>query len=137
MLVLLTGCVERRISITSDPPGSQVWLDGKHIGTTPVTIPFSFYGTRELTLYRKGYQTYSVMQHIDSPFYQYFPIDFISEFLWPFHLQNWHRFFYILKPYPTLNRKEKNQLIQRANKLKNESEQEMQFTEHQSRKKES
>ncbi|HIA28532.1 MAG TPA: PEGA domain-containing protein, partial [Planctomycetes bacterium] len=47
-LLSVTGCVERMMQIRSEPTGAQVFLDGRHIGATPVTVAFDFYGTREV-----------------------------------------------------------------------------------------
>ncbi len=41
----LTGCVERTISISSEPSGALVHLNDEEVGRTPLTVPFTFYGT--------------------------------------------------------------------------------------------
>src|SRR5690606_3614274 len=43
------GCVHRRMTIRSDPPGALVLLEGEEIGYTPVSVDFTYYGTREIT----------------------------------------------------------------------------------------
>ena len=45
-----SGCVSRRMTIHSNPPGALVLLDGKEIGYTPCSADFLYYGTREVTL---------------------------------------------------------------------------------------
>ncbi|HQI29243.1 MAG TPA: PEGA domain-containing protein, partial [Sedimentisphaerales bacterium] len=42
--VLLTGCVERRLTIYTEPPGAIVTLNDQEIGVSPVTVPFNWYG---------------------------------------------------------------------------------------------
>ena len=81
--ILICGCVERKITITTDPPGAFVWLDGKKIGKTPLETPFIFHGTREITLQKKGYEIQSNMEPISIPWFQLFPIDFFTEFCGP------------------------------------------------------
>ncbi|NUM34836.1 MAG: PEGA domain-containing protein [Candidatus Brocadiae bacterium] len=112
------GCVERKITIVSDPQGAHVWLDGEKVGETPVSVPFSFYGTREITVSKEGYQLHSSMESIQAPVYQYFPLDFVSEFLIPVSLQDEHKFLYTLKPYFPLTAKQKKDLEKRADALR-------------------
>ncbi len=50
----LTGCVERTITVTSDPSGALVYLNDTEIGRTPVTVPFTFYGTYDVRLEHDG-----------------------------------------------------------------------------------
>lgn len=120
-LMILCGCVERKITIVSDPPGSSVWLDGKKIGTTPVTTPFVFHGTREITLQKKGYEIISSMEKVSMPIYQIFPIDFFAEFCCPYTFQDTHTFYYTMKPQLPQSTEEKQDLLKRAEKFKQTS----------------
>lgn len=108
--MMLLGCVERQLYIVSDPPQANVWIDGQPSGVTPVTIPFSFYGTREITLAYPGYEVYTVLEPIETPIYQYFPLDFIYEFMVPTTIQDEHHLTYTLKPYLPLTPAQKEQL---------------------------
>lgn len=49
----LISCVERRIDIQSTPSDAEVYLDGEYQGKTPISIPFDFYGTREVRLRKR------------------------------------------------------------------------------------
>ncbi len=49
-----TGCVQRTITITSDPPHAIVWLNDEEIGRTPVTVPFTFYGKYDVRIVHEG-----------------------------------------------------------------------------------
>ena len=115
-----TGCIERRMTIQSDPPGATVWIDGKPAGKTPLSAPFVFYGTREFTFHREGYEIFSTLEKVHPPVYQYFPIDFVSEFLLPFTLLDEHSFFYTLKPYFPKTSAQKQELEKKAGLLRNE-----------------
>lgn len=83
LLVLLVsvsiGCVRRRMTVRSNPPGALVFIDGQEIGRTPVATPFTYYGTRNFRLVKDGYETISVNQQFQAPWYQVPPIDFVSE----------------------------------------------------------
>lgn len=82
--LLLAGCVERILSVRSEPPGAEVWLDGERVGTTPAEIPYDWYGTRELTLERPGYRSITVSVELSPPWWQIFPLDFVTDLLLPF-----------------------------------------------------
>src|SRR3954453_16159500 len=54
----LTGCVERKITIGSDPPGAILLLNDVEVGRTPVTVPFTTYGDYDIRLrYEKNVGT--------------------------------------------------------------------------------
>jgi len=74
-----SGCVYRRLVVRSDPPGAQVILDGQEVGITPVAVPFTYYGTRQLTLVKPGYETRTELVKIPTPWYQVLPLDFVSD----------------------------------------------------------
>ena len=83
-----TGCVRRRMTIRSNPPGAQVYVDDYPIGKTPVSAPFTFYGTRKIRLVRDGYETLNVKQRFPAPWYQITPIDLIADNLWPWEVRD-------------------------------------------------
>lgn len=95
---LLTGCVDRRYVITSDPPGAVVLRDGKYLGPTPVDDHFVYYGKRRFTLIKDGYQTQTVEQNIPAPWYQYVPLDFVTEVLLPWRITDKREFHYQMQP---------------------------------------
>ena len=107
-------CVQRHIEIHSDPPNAIVFVDGEKKGTTPMKVPFNFYGTREITLIKKGYHIATNFEKIEAPLYQQFPLDFFVEFLYPFPIVDSHKFEYTLKPYTPMDEKQKKELLNRA-----------------------
>jgi hypothetical protein len=83
--LLAAGCAtDRKLLVTSTPPGALVRLDDTIVGSTPYEIAFDAYGTRRVTLYKQGYATTSQQVVIDSPWYLSFPLDLITEVLLPF-----------------------------------------------------
>jgi hypothetical protein len=113
---MTTGCVDRRYVITSDPPGAVVYRNGQMIGATPVDDHFVYYGDYEFMLVKEGYQTRVVKQHIPAPWYEYVPIDFFSENLWPHRLIDVRRFNYDLEPLPAVRT---DVLLDKAQELRN------------------
>jgi hypothetical protein len=95
---LLTGCVDRRFVIESNPPGAVVLVNGQQIGATPVDYHFIYYGKYEITLIKDGFQTRKVEQEVPAPWYEFFPIDFFSENLWPGRVVDVRNFHYDLEP---------------------------------------
>ena len=74
-----SGCVRRRLTVRTWPPGAQVFIDDQEIGTTPCSTSFVYYGTRKVTVIKGGYRTETLYHKISPPWYQYPPLDFISE----------------------------------------------------------
>ncbi|MDR1485924.1 MAG: PEGA domain-containing protein [Planctomycetaceae bacterium] len=86
------GCVRRRMTVRSNPPGATVYLDGKEIGRTPFSANFDFYGKREFRLVKDGYATKTVIKPVSTPWYELPGIDFVSEVLLPGKLTD-HKFY--------------------------------------------
>jgi len=76
---LLAGCVERKLTITSEPAGALVYLSSEEIGRTPVTIPFTWYGDYDVILRMEGRETLKTHLNITPPLYEVPPLDFFSE----------------------------------------------------------
>ena len=82
------GCVQRRMTVRSNPPGALVYVDDYQIGTTPVSTDFVYYGTRKIRLIKDGYDTLTVQQPFPVPWYEIFPLDFVTENLWPWEIRD-------------------------------------------------
>lgn len=101
-IALLTGCVERRYVVMSDPPGALVVANGKPIGAAPADNHFVYYGNYHFTLVKDGYATLQVDQKMKRPWYEYFPLEIVSEIFWPFWIEDVHHFTYRLEPLPSV-----------------------------------
>ena len=115
LLPAQSGCVERRMTVRTNPPGALVYVDDYEIGTTPVSTDFTYYGTRKIRIVKDGYETLTVMQPIPAPWYQFPPIDFITENFVPGKIRDQRMLDYQLKPQmivPT------DQLLSRAEGLR-------------------
>ncbi|MEM9658951.1 MAG: PEGA domain-containing protein, partial [Planctomycetota bacterium] len=98
LLSLLPGCVRRRMLVRSNPPGATVYVDNQAVGETPCGVDFIYYGTREIRLVKPGYETLTVNQSIPAPWYEYPPLDFVSENLVPREIQDYRTLSYDLSP---------------------------------------
>src|SRR5262245_61980860 len=83
-----SGCVRRRLTVRTNPPGAQVFVDDQEIGTTPCSAAFVYYGTRKITLMKDGYRTETIYQKIPAPWYQIPPLDFVAEHIYPLEHRN-------------------------------------------------
>jgi hypothetical protein len=115
LAVVCGGCVRRRMTVRSNPPGALVYIDDQEIGKTPVSTPFTYYGTRKIRLVRDGYETLTVMQKVSPPWYEIPPLDFITENLYPGELRDERLIEFDLQPQRIVPRSE---LLDRANELR-------------------
>jgi hypothetical protein len=113
--VCLPGCVRRRLTVRSNPPGALVYIDDQPIGYTPVSTPYVYYGTRKIQLIKDGYKTETVMQRFPPPWYEVPPLDFASENLWPGELRDQRVLDFQLVPQPIVPRE---QLLSQAENLR-------------------
>jgi len=84
MLLTACGCIRKRMTIRSTPPGAMAYVDKQPIGLTPVSTNYTYYGTRNFELVRDGYRTERFQRRFNPPWYAIPPLDFVSETLWPF-----------------------------------------------------
>lgn len=84
-IVMITslGCVRRRMTVRTNPPGATVSIDNQIVGTTPAATSFVYYGTRNIRIEKDGYQTETILQRFNPPWYELPGLDFVSETLWP------------------------------------------------------
>jgi len=87
--LLTAGCVERRMTVRTNPPGAVVYVDHKEVGVSPASYHFVHYGTSQIRLVKDGYQTKTVVYKITPPVYQWFMIDLLAE-LAPFQIKDEH-----------------------------------------------
>ncbi len=86
------------MTIRSNPPGAQVYVDNHEIGRTPVSTDFIYYGKREIRLVKDGFETLTVKQPVSAPWYQIPGIDFFSENLYPGEIRDERQFDYQMQP---------------------------------------
>jgi hypothetical protein len=95
---LSSGCMHRRLTVRSEPPGAAVVVDGEEIGFTPVSMDYTYYGTREITLIKDGYKTVTLPHKLKTPWYQYFPLEFFTDNLAFTHIRDKREVVYTLEP---------------------------------------
>lgn len=96
--LLCAGCVERRYTLRTEPPGALAIVNGEEIGQTPVSRSFYYYGDREITFILDGYETRTVIQPMKAPWWDNLFTEFFTENLVPFDLRDEREFTYQLMP---------------------------------------
>lgn len=113
------GCVSRRLMVQSNPPGAMVLLEGREIGYTPTAVDFTYYGTRELTLIKDGYETTTQLVPVRAPWYQWPGIDFFSDNLLPYRVTDRQTASFDLQPRQMVPNQE---LLNRGQMLRSEAQ---------------
>lgn len=121
----IAGCVTRTITIKTNPSHALVYLDEEIIGESPVTIPFTYYGTRKITIEKKDdegklmFKRKIVFEKIKAPIYEIFPLDFFSEIVWPREIRDDHVLTYDLEELAPIPKKElQRQVLENAEELR-------------------
>ena len=94
---LLGGCTERRIRITSEPPGARVWLNDVEIGETPAEAEFLFHGVYDVRLQLDGYEPVHEGRKVSAPVWEWPGLDLAAEAL-PLNFSKTHEFHFDLVP---------------------------------------
>ena len=77
--LILSGCVERTISITSRPTGALVYLNDEEVGRTPVTVPHLFYGVYSVRLELDGHKPLWTKKEAKAPWWEMPGPDLVAE----------------------------------------------------------
>jgi hypothetical protein len=115
LLVVLSGCVERKLTINTKPQGALVNLNDEEIGESPVTVNFNWYGDYCVRISKEGYETLNTHRDLKGPWYDHFPFDFFAEIVNPNRIVDSYEWTFELSPRQQISRDE---LIQNANELK-------------------
>src|SRR5271165_6136597 len=81
------GCVERTLSVQTEPSGALVRLNDSELGRTPVQRDFTWYGTYDVVIRKDGYETLKTKAEVIAPWYEWVPFDLISAVV-PFNIKD-------------------------------------------------
>ncbi len=119
-LVCLSGCIERRIRVTSEPPGAIVWLNDREIGRTPVETGFTFHGDYDVRLALQGYEPVHTERRAEAPVHEWPGIDLVAHAL-PVKFDNTIEWHFDLEPSLELTQERdayETELVERAERLR-------------------
>ena len=117
----LSGCVERKLTINTEPQGAIISLNDEEIGTSPVTVGFNWYGNYKVRATRPGHEILDTNRKLTPPAHDQFPLDFFAT-LWPGRITDEYEWTFKLTPYKTPDR---DQLIRDAQALKKQANKEL------------
>ncbi|MEY2795271.1 MAG: hypothetical protein RIR10_987 [Planctomycetota bacterium] len=80
-VVLLGGCVERRVWIETDPPGALVWLNDTQVGRSPVDVSITHHGIYDVRIEKEGFEPLVTSADTNGPIWDSVPLDFFVEIL--------------------------------------------------------
>lgn len=118
-----SGCVTRTMSIETSPTNALVYIDDKFIGKSPVSTPFTHYGTRKITIEKRDEDGRLTLERkisfeeIKPPIFQVFPIGFVTEIILPIKFEDKREFKYKLEELnlPSIEERKKQTLINAEN----------------------
>ncbi|HUV63717.1 MAG TPA: PEGA domain-containing protein [Sedimentisphaerales bacterium] len=113
--VALCGCVERKLTINTEPQGALVVLNDEEIGQSPVTVSFAWYGDYCVRISKEGYQTLDTHQELEGPWYDAFPFDFFAQIVSSRRIVDSYEWAFELSPMQPVSRDE---LIRSAEQMK-------------------
>ena len=112
----LFGCVERQMTLVTEPEGAKAYYNGTYVGETPVTFHFTYYQAPGLKFEKDGYRTLRDVPDVKAPWYETFPFDFLAETS-PFTFYDKRTFSYKLDPSV---KADVGELVKRAEELRDE-----------------
>jgi hypothetical protein len=86
----LGGCVERTAKVETRPAGALVIVNDEEVGVSPVKFAFTWYGDYDIILRKPGYETVKTHYRMDAPWYEWSPIDIVTETLIPVMFSDQH-----------------------------------------------
>jgi hypothetical protein len=115
VILSLSGCVERKLTINTEPQGALVVLNDEEIGESPVTVSFEWYGDYDVRISKEGFETLKTHRELKGPWYDAFPFDFFAQLISPKRIVDSYEWTFELSPQKQPTREE---LIQDAKELK-------------------
>ena len=112
--LLLSGCVERKLTINTKPQGALVILNDEEIGTSPVTVSFEWYGDYWIRISKEGYESLNTHRPLKRPWHDRPPFDFFAQITNPNRIVDSYEWTFPLESKKQVSREE---LIQAAEKL--------------------
>jgi hypothetical protein len=114
--LLCGGCIERQLTINTQPQEALVVLNDEEIGTSPVTVSFNWYGDYNVRISKPGYETLKTHRKLKGPWYDKFPFDFFAQLIIPKRIVDSYEWTFKLEEKKQISRE---QLINNAEELKN------------------
>jgi hypothetical protein len=92
------GCVERRFVVETNVPGAEVTINNQSVGPSPADATWDYAGRYDIRAVAPGYEPARLVYPVRPKWYQYPPLDFFFEAVWPFHIEDVRRVRIDLQP---------------------------------------
>ncbi len=99
-LVALSGCVERRLWIRTEPAGAIVSINGEVVGASPVSWRFYQYGVVLMEAEKEGYAPMERKVRLVKPWFQQPVADFFADIVIPYRVHDDHELNVVLQRDP-------------------------------------
>ncbi len=112
-----SGCnsVQKRLIVRTNPPGAIVNVDHQFVGHSPVSVPFTYHGTRQIKLEKDGFKTVQVDERIPPRWFEKVPFSFVADNFWPREIRDERVLDFELEPKEQVS---ENRLRDRATELR-------------------
>ena len=110
LMALADGCVERTMTLQTNPPGALVYVNDQEAGRTPVTRDFNWYGVYDVVVRKDGYEPIKTSATIMAPLYEWVPFDLFAE-LSPIKFKDHRDLSYDLTPQPVATQQTRAELL--------------------------
>ena len=91
------GCLERRVAITSEPPGAIIYANDVELGRTPLEADFTYYGKYDVRVELEGYEPLRTKASANAPLYEVPPFDLVAMAI-PAEIETTVRWHFVLQP---------------------------------------
>ena len=98
LAVCLAGCTSRAVTVTSLPPGAEVSINRRVVGTTPVRVNYTHYGKYRVELRQSRYKTLVREEALSPPWYGYDPFAFFADNVIPARINDESYLHYVMEP---------------------------------------
>jgi hypothetical protein len=119
LVLVAPGCLDRTVTVTSEPPGAVVRLNEVEIGRTPVTTAFTWYGNYDVQVRKEGHESLNTSAEISAPIYEYPPLDLAATVL-PFRVHTERKLHFVLQPQGPVEGPAEAEIIARARAMRTE-----------------
>ena len=118
--LLLGGCLERKLQITSEPAGATCWLNDQEVGVTPLEVDFTYYGEYSVRLKKEGCEPLVTKATAKQPLYERPPLDLAATAL-PTNVETVIKWHFVLEPAKEISQSKdqfETDLLQRARQMR-------------------
>jgi hypothetical protein len=96
-LLCTSGCLERRVFITSEPAGALIYANDIELGRTPLEADFTYYGKYDVRVELEGFEPLRTVAKANTPIYEIPPLDLVSMAV-PADIETEVRWHFVLAP---------------------------------------